>query len=126
MWGLSSAVISSLHNSLHPQQKETDLPKTACDCSCGGVIKKKKKEKKKVLINGHTRNPLCGIHLLVDKCRYLVTHRVQLWNVTTTTTKENSHAGVTGNDREDRLARTLESREMTEQTDWLERWSHGK
>ena len=36
MWGLSSARISSLHNSVY-----LNPPKTACGYPCGGVIKKK-------------------------------------------------------------------------------------
>ena len=32
MWALSSAMMSSLHNSIHPPVMEINPPKTACGC----------------------------------------------------------------------------------------------
>ena len=39
IWGLSSAMISSLHNSFRPPEMELNPMKTASGCQCGGVIK---------------------------------------------------------------------------------------
>ena len=39
MWGLSSAMISSLQNNIHLPEMEINLPKTERGCTCGGVIK---------------------------------------------------------------------------------------
>ena len=43
MWVLCSAMINSLHNSIHPPETERNLLKTACGCPCGRVKKKEKK-----------------------------------------------------------------------------------
>ena len=57
MWALSSA-ISSLCNSIHPPEMEINQvdqmnlnpPKTACGCSCGGVIIKNSFKKKMITV----------------------------------------------------------------------------
>ena len=48
MWGLSLAVINSLHHSIHPPKMEINLPKTVCGCPYGRV---------NTLENGHTYGP---------------------------------------------------------------------
>ena len=81
MWGLFSAIISSLHDSIHPQLMEKNPPKTACGCPFGEVIKE-----------SHTCNPLVVWHAFVSVQLhvYWVTPRVFSWeNATTTTTGRN-------------------------------------
>ena len=46
MWGLSSAMISSLRNGIHNPEMEMNPLKMACHCPRGGAIK-----------NGHTHSP---------------------------------------------------------------------
>ena len=48
MWGISSALISSLHNSIHPPQMEMNPPKAACVCCPGDGVTKR---------GGHPCNP---------------------------------------------------------------------
>ena len=38
-WGLFSAMIGSLHNSIHPLEMQIHPLKTVCSCPCGRVIK---------------------------------------------------------------------------------------
>ena len=45
MWRLSSAMISSFHNSMYPLEREINPPKTTCMCPCGGVLKTNKQRK---------------------------------------------------------------------------------
>ena len=56
MWGLSSAIISSLHNSIHHPEMEMNPPEMACGCPHGIVIIK----------NGHTHNPLTQWNVFVS------------------------------------------------------------
>ena len=66
MFGLSSAITSSLHIGMHPPKREINPPKTACGCPCGRVTKKIKnknitnsnKLKNKQTKGRHTSNPL--------------------------------------------------------------------
>ena len=45
--GPSSAMVNSLHNSVHPPELKTHPPKTVCGCPCGWVVQ-----------NDQQRNPL--------------------------------------------------------------------
>ena len=56
MWGLSSAIISSLHNSIHHPEMEMNPPEMACGCPHDIVIIK----------NGHTHNPLTQWNVFVS------------------------------------------------------------
>ena len=42
MWGLSSAITSSLHDSIHPPEMEINPPNTAYGCPLGRIIEKTK------------------------------------------------------------------------------------
>ena len=84
MWGLSSPIIMSSHNSIHFPEMEINLPNMMFGCPCGGVIKKNK--------NGHTtslltlRNAFNNVRLHI----YRVTTSVQLEIAITTTTMSSS------------------------------------
>ena len=54
-WGLSSALIRSLHKSIHALEMEINPPKRACGCPGGEVMK-----------NGHASNPLTPWNAFVN------------------------------------------------------------
>ena len=68
--GLSSAMISSLLDSIHSPEMEVNPPKTA---PCGGIIIYKDIGKNKQTEKGHTRNPLLPMECV---CQCTVAYRV--------------------------------------------------
>ena len=67
MWGLSSALISSLYNSIHPPEMEMNPPKAACVCCPGDGVTKR---------GGHTCSP--SSHPMESICQYACILRMWL------------------------------------------------
>ena len=57
MWGIRSAMISSLHNSTHAPKMEINPKETASGCPCGGVKSKNSDNKKTKQTNKNKTPP---------------------------------------------------------------------
>ena len=78
IWGLSSAMIISSHNSTNSPDMEITPPKTACDCLCGEVLKINKWSQRTVT---YTILWPYGMNLSMYICIYWMVPTVLSWGI---------------------------------------------